>query len=309
MQRHPIPRRARPLRGLGVAACGLMVLAGCGGGASEAQNLTTVDEQIGIDEDGILERQVQAENKIRDCMKAQGFEYVPVDPGAQQAAMVGRSGMSHEEFEKQFGYGITTLYEQRFTQTVAGPNQEIRNALGDADRAAYDAALYGDDPTATFQVALDNGDFTRLGGCTKQATAEIFGGTAVIQTLQSLLDDTDEKIFSDSRMVKAVEKWSACMGDAGFTVSEPDEVDAILEGKLEAIVGPPEERVAPVPGQEPPYDADALAALQREEVEMVAADVACEKKHLVGIEEQVTAEYEAEFREENADLLSKVPPF
>ena len=307
MPSSPIPRRVRPLRGLG-AACALLALAACGGEKSEAQEFVTIDEQIGIDEEGILERQVQAENKIRDCMKAQGFEYVPVDPGAQQAAMVGRSGMSTEEFERQYGYGITTLYEQRFTQTVAGPNQEIRAALGEAERAAYDAALFGDDPTATFQLALDNGDFTRLGGCTKQATAEIFGGTAVIQTLQSLLDEVDEKIFSDARMVKAVEKWSKCMGDAGFRVSEPDEVDAILEQKLEEIVGPPEERVAPVPGQEPPYDADALAALQREEVEMVAADVACEKKHLVGVEEKVSAEHQTEFREENADLLSKVPP-
>ncbi|MGH9002366.1 MAG: hypothetical protein ACRDYV_04490, partial [Acidimicrobiia bacterium] len=302
MQRQPIPHRTALLRGLGAAACSLLVLAGCGGGAkSEATNLATIDEQIGIDEEGILERQVQAENKIRDCMQAEGFEYVPVDPGAQQAAMVGRSGMSSEEFEKQFGYGITTLYEQRFTQTVAGPNQEIRAALGETERAAYDRALYGDDPTATFQLALDNGDFTRLGGCTKQATAEIFGGTAVIQTLQTLLDDVDEKIFSDSRMVKAVEKWSACMDDAGFDVSEPDEVDAILEQKLEDIVGPPDERVAPVAGQDPPYDGAALRALQQEEVDMVAADVVCEKEHLAVIEEKVAAEYEAEFREENAD--------
>lgn len=309
MQRDLVPRRARALKGLAAAACGLLVLAACGGGDAPAEDLVTIDEQIGLDEEGRLERQAQAENLIRDCMKAQGFEYVPVDPVAQQAALVGHAGMSTEDFEKQYGYGITTLYEQRLQQTGSGPNKEIRDALSEADRAAYDRALYGDDPTATFAVALDNGDFARLGGCVKQAADEIFGGTAVVQTLQSKLDEVDEKIFADARMVKAIANWSQCMREAGYDgLSEPDELDAVLEQKLEAIVGPSEERATPAPGDEPAYDRAALAALQREEVAMVAADIACEQKHLVAIEEKVTTEYHEKFREENADLLARVPP-
>lgn len=289
-------------------ACGLLVLAGCGnaGGSSEQ---VAVDEQIGLDEEGILLRQGQAENLIRDCMKAEGFDYVPVDPVAQRAALVGRPGMSQEEFEKQFGYGITTLYEQRLTQIGTGPNKEIRERLSDADRKAYDRALYGDDPTATFEVALDSGDLTRLGGCTRKATEQVFGGTAVLQTLQTKLDELDEKIFADPRMVKAIDKWSQCMREAGYSgLSEPDEVDAVLEKKLEDIVGAPEDRKALAPGEEPDYDRAALKALQAEEVAMVATDIACEKEHLEDVEEEVTAEYEREFREENADLLVKLPP-
>jgi hypothetical protein len=298
------------LRALAVAVGGVLLLSGCGRGQTEAadEEPVPIDEQIGLDDEGLLERQAQAENLVRDCMKADGFDYVPVDPIAQKAALVGQADMSIEDFEKQYGYGITTLYEKRLQQVATGPNEEIRNALSDADKVAYDRTLYGDDPTATFQKALDSGDFTQLGGCVKEATDKVFGGTAVLQTLQTKMDEVDDKIFEDARMVKAIGEWAQCMREVGYDgLADPDEVDVYLEGKLEAIVGSPEERAASAGSEEPAYDREALAALQREEVEMVANDIRCEKKHLEKVEEKVAAEYEQEFREENADLLAKVP--
>jgi hypothetical protein len=299
------------VRALAVAACGMLALVACSKAPSEAEDdrVPTIDEQIGLDDEGLLERQVQAENRIRDCMKTQGFDYVPVDPNAQRAALVGQTGMSSEDFEKQFGYGITTLYEQRLAQVVTGPNKEIRDALPEADRLNYDRTLYGDDPTATFQDALDSGDFTRLGGCIKQATEAVFGGTAVLQTLQTKLDEVDDRIFGDERMVKAIGEWSACMREAGYDgLADPDEVDVVLETKLEEIVGSPQERAAFAAGEGPEYDPAALKALQQEEVAMVTADIECEEEHLEEIEAKVAAEYHTEFRQENPDLLDAVPP-
>lgn len=55
-------------------------------------------------------------------MKAQGFDYVPVDPRAQRAALVGTADLSEEDFDKQFGYGITTLYEQYQRQLAELPH-------------------------------------------------------------------------------------------------------------------------------------------------------------------------------------------
>jgi hypothetical protein len=287
--------------------CGLAGLTGCGGGKAEARD-GRLEEKIGLDQDGIRVRQAKAENLIRDCMKAQGFDYVPVDPNAAQAALVGASGMSKEDFEKQYGYGISTLYEQRRKQAVAGPNKAIRNSLSEADRKAYDRTLYGDDPTATFTEALDTGDYSRLGGCTKTATDQVFGGADVLQSLSSKLDELDQKIRADARMVKAVRDWSDCMRQAGFDgLSEQEQVDSVLKKKLEAIVGPPD--AAATPGSaEPDYDHAALAALQREEVAMVNADIKCEKQHIEDVEGKVSAEYETAFREQNAGLLAKVPP-
>jgi hypothetical protein len=277
----------------------LLLVAACGGGGGSSSDLPPVEEQLGLEQDGILQRQGKAENLIRDCMKAQGFEYVPVDPLAQRAAAVGQAGMTEEEFNQQFGYGITTLFDKE--QAAGGnPNDAIRAALGDADGAAYDLALFGDDTSATFAQALDSGDYSRLGGCTKQAAEAVFGGVAVFQSLQQKLDELDSSILEDERMVKAVAAWSDCMRAAGFDLAEQDEVDSTLRAKLEAIVGPPD-------SPNPDYDVAALKALQSEEVAMVNADITCEEKHVQSVEQKVRAEYETTFREQNADLLSKVP--
>ncbi|MGD9704161.1 MAG: hypothetical protein AB7Q42_25535 [Acidimicrobiia bacterium] len=291
------PRRRRTA-GLAGAALAMLLVA-CGGDDDSGSGGETVEEELGFETDGIIQRQVAAENFIRDCMQAKGFEYIPVDPVAQQADLVGESGLSDDEFEEQFGYGLTTLYEQR-KQLVDGPNEAIRNSLSEADRIAYDQTLYGDDPTATFAVVVDTGDYDRLGGCVKEATAEVFGGVEVLQSLQEQLDELDEQIIADPRMVEAISSWSDCMREAGYDLPEPEQVDVVLLSKLEAIVGPP--------GSETPdYDKEALAELQREEVAMVAADIDCEEEHITPVEEDVRGEYEAAFREENADLLSKVP--
>jgi len=281
----------------GAAVGVLVLLTGCGGGGGdEAQ---TIDEQIGLDEEGVLQRQIQAENVVRDCMKAQGFDYVPVDPTQRRAQLLGSAGLSPEDFEKQFGYGITTLFEQNRRLQA---EQAAAAGISEADRPAYDRALYGERTDATLFEALDAGDFSRLGGCSRDAAAQVFGGAEVIQSLQSKLDELDQRVASDPRMVTAVEAWSACMRAAGFDLARPDEVDTTLAAKLEAIVGPPERS-----GSVVTYDQAALAALAREEVATVAADIDCEEKHLTEVEDKVQAEAEQAFREQNADLLARIP--
>lgn len=300
-------RSRRGLIALGLA-CALAGLAGCGDDskADAAKNDDPLEEQLGLGDSAIRLRQTNAENLVRDCMKAQGFDYVPVDPNAQQAALTGVQGMSEGDFEKQFGYGITTLYEQRRALAVAGPNEKIRDSLSEPDRKAYVKALHGADPTATFYDAMDTGDYSRLGGCLKTATEQVFGGADVLSSLSAKLDELDEKIRADARMVKAVKEWSACMREAGFDgLQEQEDVDDVLATKLEAIVGSPEE--AAETGAAPEYDKAALTALQKEEVAMVAADITCEEEHVEDVEEEVTKEYEADFREENTSLLTKVP--
>ena len=278
----------------------LLLVSACGSSGSSSSDLPPVEEQLGLEQEGILQRQATAENLIRDCMAAQGFEYVPVDPQAQRAALVGQPGLTEEEFNQQFGYGITTLYDKQQAEGN-GPNEDIRNALSDADRAAYDRALSGDDPSATFTEALDTGDYSRLGGCTKEAAETVFGGVAVFQSLQEKLDELDASILEDERMVKAVAAWSECMRAEGFDLTEQDQVDSTLLAQLEAIVGPPDD-------PNPDYDPAALQQLQSEEVTMVNADIACEEEHVRPVEEKVRAEYEVTFREQNADLLTQVPP-
>ena len=177
MRREP-PGARRPLAVAVAVGTALVLLAACGGRwlLEQRRRRSRSRSSSASSRTGSSQRQGKAENLIRDCMKAQGFDYIPVDPQAQRAALVGQAGMSEEDFNKQYGYGITTLYGKEQTVDAANPNIAIRNGLSDADKAAYDHALYGDDPTATFGQALDTGDYSRLGGCTKEAAEKVFGG-------------------------------------------------------------------------------------------------------------------------------------
>ena len=291
--------RPRLLGAVATALAAALVLAGCGH-ASSAADSRPIEDQLGFDQAGIQTRQAKAETLIRDCMKAQGFDYVPVNPAEQRATLTGVHGMSEADFNKQFGFGITTLYDKQ-TSAAAGPNEKIRSELDPAGRAAYDKALRGEHPDADFQTALDNGDYSRLGGCTKTAAEQVFGGLENLAALNTQLEELAEKILADKRMVAAVADWSKCMADAGYAdLHYQDEVDALLKQRLAKIVGPADARRTD-------YDHATLAALQRDEVAMVNADIRCEEKYILPVDDKVRPDYEKAFKDANADLLAKVP--
>jgi hypothetical protein len=304
------PRRAA----LAATLC-VVVLGGCGGSDGDGRATTTgakpaaaggsVEDQLGFTRAGVAGAQAKVENAIAACMKAEGFEYVPGDPVAVQAALTGKPNMSDEEFERTYGHGIATLYGKGSAQS--DPNARIRAQLGDADRRAYDRTLNGGKPEQTFAFAVDNGDFSQLAGCTKQATDAAFGGTRLLTTLQRKLDELDESIVNDQRVVQANARWRTCIREAtGEDFEDSEAIEDDIRQRLEAIVG----AVLP-PGQVAPegsYDKAALAALQRREVELTGDDLACEAKFITATEDKVREEKETRFRDENAELLRQVKP-
>ena len=294
-----------------------LALSACGGGgggndtksAAQKKSNAPIEDQLGFDQAGLMARESRAEDAIRDCMKSQGFDYVPVDPFAQRAALLGSSRISDQDFLKQYGYGISTLWGRGKPQ--ADPNERLRATLGAADRRAYSRALWGDNPGATFQQAVENGDFTKLGGCTKKATEQVFGGAALLTRLQGKLDQLDDRVSEDQRMVRAVEKWSQCMAKQGYRYDDPDAIDSDLFKRTEAIVGPLPGQFAtgPPPGDPPrPYNHAALAQLQRDEVSIARADNSCEHKDITPVEDVVRPQYEAQFRQRNQNLIAQVRP-
>jgi hypothetical protein len=240
-------------------------------------------------------------------MKAQGFDYVPVDPLVQERALTGRA-MTEEEFIKQFGDGVSTLFDRGLGVAEADPNERIRKSLSEADGKAYDRALGGENPAVTFAEAVDSGDFSELGGCAKQASEAEFGGAAVVTALIGKLDELDEAIVQDQRMVRAAEKWSACMAKQGFEYGEPDDIEEDLAERFQAIVGSDVMPGATTPPPGLSYDRAALAELQREEVRTGAVDLRCESRELDPVERVVRPEYEAIFRRSNRRLIARVRP-
>jgi len=294
-------------------ACLPLLAAGCGGSDDNASTSTqqaasggTVEDQLGFTRKGVAAASAKVENSIAACMKAEGFEYVPVDPVAQQAALTGKANMSDEEYEKQFGYGITTLYGRGTAQS--DPNAKIRSQLGTADRAAYDRALSGGKPEQTFVFAVDTGDFTELGGCTKTATDEVFGGARLLQTVQRKLDELDDSIVADQRMVRALEAWRECMKSATGTEYEDDEsIEEEITQRFEKVVGsvvPPGQ----VAAEGTQVDMAALRKLQQDEIDLFNTSSGCERKHIEPVETKVRREKETKFKSDNAELLSTVKP-
>jgi hypothetical protein len=295
------------MRRLVVMALAALVLVACGDDEPQSQDVVELEDQLGFSDSGVIERQTRVEGVIQRCMKAQGFDYVPVDPLAQRAALTGKARLSDEEFLEQFGYGISTLFGRG--QAESDPNDRIRKTLGPADRAAYDRTLWGENPGLTFAEAIDSDAAAELGGCTKQATEAVFGGAAVLARIQGKFDELEERITQDQRMVRAVEKWSKCMADEGYRYDEPEEIDADLIKRFKAIVGAaaqPGATASPVPGVS--YDRAALATLKLEEVKIANADLACEKRHITPVELEVRPQYEATFRKQNRQLLDQVRP-
>jgi hypothetical protein len=297
-------------------ACLALLAAGCGGSANKQADPSstaqaaatggTIEDQLGFTRKGVAAASAKVENSIAACMKAEGFDYVPTDPVAQQTALTGKANMSDEEYEQQFGYGITTLYGRGTAQT--DPNETIRSQLGDADRAAYDRALSGGKPDQTFVLAVDTGDFTELGGCTKKATDDAFGGSRLLQTLQRKLDELDDSIAADQRMVHAQEAWRACVKNAtGEEYEDAESIEEEIKQRFESIVGSvvPPGQVAPAGTQ---INAADLRQLQQDEMDLFNKDRACEIKHIDPVETKVREEKETKFKSDNSDLLSRVKP-
>jgi hypothetical protein len=282
------------------------VIAGCGGDDNSNEPPPELEETIGFSREGIMELQTRVEGRIRTCMTKQGFEYTPVDPFAQQQALTGKARLTDEEFIKQFGYGISTLYGRGSAQ--ADPNERIRNNLSSADRAAYERALWGETPGATFQEAMDSGDFSELGGCTKEASDAAFGGAAILTALVGKLDELDEQIVQDQRMIRAQEKWVDCMREAGFQYEEPDAIDEELLRRFRSIVGSGARPGATSAEPGTNVDRAALTQLQREEVRIGNADLKCEEQEITPVEQEVRPQYEKTFREQNRALLARVRP-
>jgi hypothetical protein len=307
MKRHNHGGRALRSVWVVTALVGVLLLSGCGSTPPEKKTSQvggSIEDQLGFTRKGIAAAQAKVENRIAACMKAQGFDYTPADPVAQQAALTGKPNMSDTEFEQQFGYGISTLYDRGNPQS--DPNERMRASLSGPDKTAYEQALTGGKPDQTFFNAVDSGDFTQLGGCTKTATDEAFGGTELRTLLQRKLDELDDSILADQRMVKANEAWTACMRAAtGTSYEDAEAIENEIRSAFEQIVGGP---VTPGQPAVQGYDKAALANLQRKEVEVANKDIECEKQHITPVEDVVRKQKEKAFRDQNAELLNRIKP-
>ena len=219
--------------------------------ANPAANPTAAQPAaLGSEEFGLTARQlVQAiekvEAEITRCMRAQGFEYVAVDYETVRKGMNSDKtlpGLTPPEFISKYGMGITTLYTGRAPQLETGyspgrvglgeRNVVIFNGLRPADRVAYNRALFGANPDATFAVTLEQENFTRTAGCTRKGVETVFTPE---QLSVRYYNPKDALINKDPRMKAVLRQYAQQMRKLGFDYAHPDDVAPDLRKRLDAL--------------------------------------------------------------------------
>lgn len=202
-------------------------------------------EEFGLSQRELVQAIEKVETLISKCMREQGFEYIAADYLTVRQGMSADKtlpGLDEEEFVKQYGWGVSTLYTGQAPQLAEGyspakvglgkRNVQIFRKLSPADQVAYNRALLGANTDATFAVGLETEDFSRCAGCTRTAVAQVFKPDELKPTYYN---PKDALVNKDSRMKAALRYYTTEMRKAGFDYSHPDDLEADIRERLAAI--------------------------------------------------------------------------
>lgn len=300
-----------------------------------------------------VDQEARRQELIRACMAEQGFDYTPVAPPDESFQSFGPG--DEEEYVREQGFGITTWYgnEDQFSGPETeweDPNQEMVDAMSESEREAYYEALYGSEEEqmegATTETDPETGEeYTMVpgfgAGCEGEASEEIYGDPAETEALweelSPAMEELQERIQADPRIVEFNEEWSECMADAGFDFENQQQMyETIFEDfqrRFDEIVGPGGGFADPFEGwsqeeidaffeektedeidaffeqaqneAQDDIDQEALEALQQEEIDLAVANFECGSE-FTDLYQEVSADYEGEFIEEHRDLLEQI---
>ena len=202
-------------------------------------------EEFGLTSKQLVESIEKVEGLISKCMREQGFEYVAVDYNTVRRGMNADKkmpGLSEKEFFARFGFGVATTYTGQPPQLAAGyspgkeglgeRNVQIYKKLSPTDQVAYNRALFGENLGATFAVGLETENFSMLGGCTRKSVAQVFKAQQMASTYYN---PKDALVNNDPRMKAVIRKFAVEMRKAGFDYAHPDEVEADIRKRLNAL--------------------------------------------------------------------------
>lgn len=299
------------------------------------------------DPDAMADQQRLIEAEVQSCMRNQGFEYQL--PDVDTALFIGLAGgdkdLPKDEYAAQYGFGITTTFDEQldsFTQideSNMDPNQAAMMEMSDGERAAFEGALYGQqpdfDPESGLPIDPETGEptddfsiFLEGGGCYNQAQTEVFGDFSVLMGLTDEFEELEARYEADPRIAELHGEWATCMAEAGYSYETPGEMEDDIWNQFQPIqqtlwTAPDgfdelsDDQLAQLESGElspeelglntgpPTLSAEnelALAELQELERAVAVADVECTGDR---DEEalEIRYEYERTFIEENGDAL------
>ncbi|HEY3140702.1 MAG TPA: hypothetical protein VGJ86_06215 [Acidimicrobiales bacterium] len=283
-----------------------------------------------MSDDEMADQERRLEQRVADCMQQQGFEYTPVESnwsGVSAEADSGPWSLPPEEFAEKYGYGMFTMDPVADEDTVDDPNQERVDAMSDAERAAYEAALWGSYDENTGEL-IGDGE-----GCQSTAWAEENGGDPNVEEnggdpnveesefndLWEEMDALYEGVNTDSRVADEARKWSDCMADTDHPDLEvPDDAPQLVNDRYQELLPPelrtPDDELSEggpalaLPGGERDDSLglapDDLRDLKAYEIEVAAADLECRGDY-DDVHYDVQVELEKQFIEDHRDELDR----
>lgn len=311
----------------------------------EALKMMTGDADFTDDEARWAQQERDAQEAIRECMAAEGFEYFPVDYSQYESYGADQEwDPDSREWREEYGFGIaTTVYSE--PEAAGGdtggegdfpvdPNDEYRQTLSEGEQKAYDRLLHGDQPDIDFtgdqpteeeeqamQEAWENRENI---GCSETAYQEIWQEEsgdmeAVWSAMEDSFEDLEARILADPEVAAAAEKWSRCMGEAGYSYNDPNEMyDAVYEKSEElwnSFEDPfedfTEEQMQDMTEEDfaaidvrPQFDEELAAEIAEFEISLAVTSFDCGEIDMAEIAEELWTQYLAEELEANKDKIA-----
>jgi hypothetical protein len=134
-----------------ITCISVVLVSGCGSSSSStpAANADPLSEFFGTPSQEKMQAiQTKAQKKTAECMRTQGFTYVPYTPPQSQMFSGPKPG-EELDWKRKHGYGLSDSMANmgsQQNQANADPNQALQNTMSQADREVYQKALYGAPP-------------------------------------------------------------------------------------------------------------------------------------------------------------------
>jgi len=278
------------------AAVAALALAGCSSsGAStpsddETGPMTAFFTEVGgsFEDEDYQEQQRKVEELIVACMSEQGFEYRPSEPMGAVTNDDDIPEWDSKEYAEQYGYGATTSEELYGSgEEYVDPNADYVAGMSESEQTAYYEALWGTEPEVDPEADPDAEVEWNWedGGCQGAASHEVYEEGQIWDdpALADIMEEMNsewESIADDPKVREAQKKWSACIAEAGFDFTSPDEAQQSIYDEMNVLweaAAPTEEQLAADPEASFEPDEAATAELKKKELALAPADFACKE--------------------------------
>lgn len=289
----------------GVLLAGILLVSGCTA-ATEGQDrpVSPIDEYLLAAEGTGMSAQerreagdarlLAREEVVAECMKEQGFDYIPSPPTPLgfDFNMWGSPELDDPDWIQRWGYGIVDGPDQVEVTILEDPNEAIVEGLSDSERTAYYEALVGSPDAVDADGVYDPSE----GGCLGQAEIADAADDPLRGDRFRALNDAVMVFYNDltqqQDIVALNARWAACMadgGEAGF--ASPLDPISEINIALQELVRE---------GGETAWDNPEIERLREREIALAQVDARCrDAVDYRETEEEVRFEAEEQFVADN----------